>query len=302
MAIRFGGLGNRQQPRSGFGLGRGRGRGRGAGALKMRLIIAAVLIAVAVGGYVMNTSVNPYTGAKQHVAGISTEQEVVMGLQAAQEMVPQFGGLSSNLQGRQLVTDIGQRLFDAIPKVYGNIATTNDIPHEFSFTLLDDDNTINAFALPGGPTFITDALFDQLTPGQIAGVMGHEIGHVIHRHGLQRMAKQKLLQGVAGAATTAAGDMTAGQITGALGNFFQMSYGRKQELQSDREGVLLMVEAGYNPQSMITVMEVLKQASGGKSKTPEWASTHPDPDNRKQQLQAVIDELFPNGVPAGLED
>lgn len=297
MAMRFGGLGSgrrraRGRGRSNFGLKRG-------SALKARLAIALVLVLVALGGYFLNTSINPYTGNKQRTGGITTEQEIALGLQAAPQMAQEFGGRSSNAAGQAVVERVGQRLVAAIPMAYDNIHSISDIPHHFTFTLLDDDNTVNAFALPGGPTFITDALFDQLTEGQVAGVMGHEIGHVIHRHGIQRMAKQNLLQGIAGAATVGAGDASAGQATAMVGNFLQMKYGRDQELQSDREGVLLMAHAGYDPRSMISVMEVLKKASGGHA-GPEWASTHPDPENREQRIREAIAELFPQGVPEGL--
>ncbi len=298
MAVRFGGLGTGHRPR---------GRGRGGfghslgrrGSLKTRLVIAAVLVVVAVGGYLLNTSTNPYTGQQQRTGGVPIEQEIAMGLQAAPQMAQQFGGRSSNVAGQDLLERVGQKLLRAVPQVYPGIETIDDIPHRFSFTLLDDDQTVNAFALPGGPTFITDALFDQLTEGQVAGVMGHEIVHVIQSHGLERMAKQNLLQGIAGAATTAAGDMSAGQVTQMVGNFLQMSYGREDELECDREGLLLMVKAGYDPRSMIEVMKVLEKASGGRG-APEWASTHPDPGNRQQALAEQIKQMFPDGVPAGL--
>jgi predicted Zn-dependent protease len=265
----------------------------------MRLVIAGVLVLVAIGGYFLNSSTNPITGQDQRVGGKTVQQEIALGYQAAPEMAQQFGGRSGNDAGQAMLEQIGADLVRAIPAVYAGADSLAEVPFEFSFTLLDDDQTVNAFALPGGPTFITDALFDQLTPGQVAGVMGHEIVHVIQRHGLQRMAKQNLLQGIAGAATTAAGDYSAGQVTQMVGNFLQMSYGRDQELECDHEGLLLMVEAGYDPRGMLGVMQVLSEASGGRS-TPEWASTHPAPENRLQKIQDHIDEIFPNGIPDGL--
>ena len=283
--------------------GRGRGRGFG-GSFKMRMIVALIVAGVALAGYFFNTSSNPVTGANQRVAGIGPEQEVQMGLASAPEMAAQFGGRSGNAEGQRAVEQIGRELVQAIPVVYADqIDSVEDIPWEFSFTLLDDDQTVNAFALPGGPTFVTDALFDRFeTTGQLAGVMGHEIGHVLHRHGLERMAQQNLLQGLAGAATVGVGDVSGGQVAAMVGNFLQMRYGRDQELQCDREGILLMVEAGYDPRSMVGVMEILAEASGGSGRgVPEWASTHPDPGNRIERIKQIIDELFPDGVPEGLK-
>ena len=283
-----------------FGLGNGRRRsfgGRG-GSLKLRLIIGVIVALFAVGGYFFGTSENPFTGEEQRV-GLNEQEELRFGLAAVPEMKQQFGGASQDAQAQAQVERVGRALLDAAYKHYE--VNPGDVAYEFSFTLLDDDELVNAFALPGGPTFITEALYKQIeTEGQLAGVMGHEIGHVIHRHGAERMAKQQLQQGLTGAAVMASGDYTAGRVAQMVGNFVMMSYGRDDELQCDREGIILMAEAGYDPRSIIGVMQILKAASGGKS-GPEWASTHPDPENRVEKIKATIDELFPNGVPDHLK-
>ena len=284
-----------------FRLGGGRRSmgGRG-GSLKLRLIIGVIVALVAVGGYFFGTSENPFTGKDQHV-NITPTEELRFGLAAMPELTQQFGGESGNQEGRATVDRVGRALLDAAYALYE--VDPGSLGYEFSFTLLDDDEIVNAFALPGGPTFITDALYNQIeSEGQLAGVMGHEIGHVIHRHGAERMAKQKLTQGLTSAAVMASGDYTAGQMAQMVGNFVQMSYGRDDELQCDREGLVLMSKAGYDPRSMIGVMEILNRASGGKGGTPEWASTHPNPENRIDKIKATIDELFPDGVPDDLRE
>jgi len=269
------------------------------GALKVRLAIGAVIALVVLVGYFMNTSVNPITGQSQRVGGIDEAQEVQMGLASMQQMAGEFGGESRDAAARAMVDRVGRRLLDVIDDVYPD---SEEIPWEFSFTLLADDQTVNAFALPGGPTFITEALFSRLeTEGQLAGVMGHEIGHVIHRHGLERMAKGKLLQGLMGAATVASGDIGAGQVLAVVGKTKMMQYGREDELECDEEGIKLMVEAGYDPRSMIGVMEILKEASGGASKAPEWQSSHPHPENRAEKIEQIIARTYPDGLPEGLQ-
>ena len=276
--------------------GRGRGGG-GMGALKIRLAIGAVIALVVVVGYFMNTSVNPVTGQKQRVGGVTESQEIQMGLASMSQMAGEFGGESRDPRKRALVDQVGRRLLNVVDDIY----PAGEIPWQFSFTLLDDDTTVNAFALPGGPTFITEALFDRLqTEGQLAGVMGHEIGHVIHRHGMERMAKGKLLQGLIGAATVAGGDMSAGQIVAVVGKTKMMQYGREDELECDEEGVKLMVAAGYDPRSMTGVMEILREASGGAPKAPEWQSSHPHPENRAAKIDEIIAREYPNGLPEGL--
>ena len=230
-------------------LGGGRGRGGGGmGALKVRLAIGAVIALVVLVGYFMNTSTNSITGQTQRVGGVTEAAEVQMGLASMNQMAAEFGGVSQDPEARSMVQQMGESLVRQIPTVYPGA----EVLYEFTFTLLEDDQTVNAFALPGGPTFITEALFRRLeTEGQLAGVIGHEIGHVIHRHGLERGAKGKLLQGLVGAATVATGDMGAAQIGQLVGNTVMMKYGREDELECDEEGIKLMVAAGYDPRSMI---------------------------------------------------
>ena len=269
--------------------------GRG-GSLKMRLLIGAAIALFAIGSWYFSGGVNPVTGEHQRTGDLNAAAQVQMGLATAPEMADQFGGVAQDPRKQQLVQEVGHRLVAAIPSVYPD---AEQIPWEFSFTLLEDDRTVNAFALPGGPTFMTEALFDRLeTEDEVAGVMGHEIGHVLHQHGAERMAKQEMFQGLSGAAVMAAGDYTAGQVTGLVTNFIGMKYGREDEIESDVEGVRLMHAAGYDPRALIRVMEVLEEASGGAG-GPEWASSHPDPGNRAELIREEIDKLG-LGADAGL--
>ena len=137
-----------------------------------------------------------------------------------------------------------------------------------------DPQTVNAFALPGGQVFITAALFRDLkTEGQLAGVLGHEMGHVIERHGNQRMAQQQLFQGLAAAGGVAGGDANSARMAQAVAQMVQMKYGRGDELESDKWGVRLTYLAGYDPRAMIGVMEVLENAGGaGAARVLQHAS------------------------------
>ncbi|MBK9052607.1 MAG: M48 family metallopeptidase [Chloroflexi bacterium] len=182
-----------------------------------------------------------------------------------------------------------------------------DTEWEFECHLLADDQTINAFALPGGPLFITAALYDRMeTEGQLAGVMGHEIGHVVARHSAQQMAQTQLTQGLTGAFVVAAYDpenpnsQYSAQMAMLVGQLVNMKFGRDDELQSDRLGVRFLSQAGYDPRALIAVMQVLAEASEGGP--PEFFSTHPNPDNRIERIEAAIAEEFPNGVPEDLQE
>ena len=268
-----------------------RTRARGAGgAIKIRLIMAGAMALFAIISFLGSRQYNEVTGENQYIS-ITEEQEIVLGFQAVPELIQQFGGMEADERLQAYLDEVGEKL------VRESVAATTD--WDFEFYLLDDEQTINAFALPGGPVFITMALFSQLeTEGQLAGVLGHEIGHVLARHGAQRMAKANLTQGLTQAVIAVSeGGAQAAAIIGQLVN---MNFGREDELESDRLGVEIMVDAGYDPRAMIGVMEILA-AAGGPNRQPEFFSTHPNPENRIERIQEAIDREFPNGVPDGLE-
>jgi predicted Zn-dependent protease len=256
-----------------------------------RLIIAVIIALVSVITYFSSTSENPLTGEKQRVA-LSPEQEIALGLKSAPEMAAQMGGLSRNPQARALVERVGQKL------ARESIAAKS--PYKFSFHVLADARTVNAFALPGGPVFITEGLLRRLkTEGELAAVLGHEIGHVIARHSSERLAKQNLTQGLLGALVVGTGDYSTAQIGQVVGSLINMRYGRDDELEADALGLRIAAAAGYDPRAMIGVMETLAKASGG-SQQPEFVSTHPAPENRSARIKEAIAKQFPQGVPEGL--
>jgi predicted Zn-dependent protease len=198
-----------------------------------------------------------------------------------------------------LVETVGERI------VANSAAAQSNYP--FKFHLLADPQTVNAFALPGGQIFITEALFSRLrTEGQLAGVLGHEIGHVVGRHSAEHIAKQQLTQGLTGAVVLSTydpndpGSQRTAQVAMVIGQLVNMKFGREDELESDRLGVRFMAEAGYDPRAMIEVMRILAEAGGGAG-PPEFFSTHPNPENRIARIEEAIQEQFPGGVPEGLK-
>lgn len=259
---------------------------------KARLILAVVMILFAVVSYYGSSEMNEFTGSEQRVA-MTKGQEIALGLQSAPQMAREFGGLDGNAADQARVDAVGERL------LAGRALSSSD--YQYDFHLLADASTINAFALPGGQVFITRGLYKELTTeAQLAGVLGHEIGHVVARHGAQHLAKQQLTQGLAGAAGVAVGDQSGAQMAMMVGQVVNMKYGRGDELESDRIGVRVLGEAGYDPRAMIAVMKVLKRAAG-EGRQPEFFSTHPNPDNRVAMIEQAIAEIYPEGVPAGLD-
>ena len=248
--------------------------------LNLRVIIGLVIAAVTLFGYFFNTSTNPVTGEKQHV-NMSAAQEVALGLQAAPQMAAEYGGESPDARATAAVQQVGQRLVAA-----NNLAQKTS--YLYQFHLLADDQTINAFALPGGQVFITMGILKNLkTEAELAGVLAHEIGHVVGRHSAEQVAKSQLTQGLTGAAAM-------------IAKLVSLRFSRNDELAADDFAVKFTPAAGYDPRAMINVMQMLNQQGGG-SNPPEFMSTHPNPGNRIEELQKDIQQAYPQGVPAGLK-
>ena len=247
------------------------------GSWKIRIVIGLVIVAFALIQRWNNQEENPYTGRVQNI-NMTSEQEIAIGLQSAPEVAQQYGGLYPDERLQTLVDVIGNRL------VQNSIA--RESPYEYEFHLLADDETINAFALPGGQIFITYALFKQLNEAQLAGVLGHEIGHVIGRHSAERIADSNFWKTVSMGASVGA---DAGTLVGSIGQNTLLTNGREDELESDDLGVLFMMQSNYQPEEMIGVMKILK-ASAGPDRVPEFQSTHPDPDNRIERIQESIEK------------
>lgn len=253
-----------------------------------RLLIAAAVAIFSLITYFGTKQDNPVTGETQHI-DITVDQEIALGLQAAPEMAQQFGGLDPDPQVQALADGIGNEIVANSP--------AGMTEYQYDFHVLQDSQTINAFALPGGQIFITRGLLDQLsTEGEVAGVLGHEIAHVVARHSAEQIAKQQLTQGLTGAVVIASYDpdnpasMQTAQVAMLIGQLVNMKYGREDELESDFLGLCFMDDSGYDPQEMVSVMNVLQQASQGQA-PPEFFSTHPDPGRRIERIQMGIQSL-----------
>jgi len=249
---------------------------RGGRGLKIRLLIGVCIAIYGYYQYKSNEETNPYTGKVQSI-NMTPEQEIAIGLQHAPSMAEQHGGLLPDQQAQNFIDRVGMRLVNA--------SIAKDTPYKYDFHLLRDNQTINAFALPGGQIFITQALLSQLeNEDQVAGVLGHEIGHVLGKHSAERVSKSKMWQTVSMGAEVGGG---AGQAVGQIGQGILLKNGRGDELESDDLGVKFMIEAGYNPNEMINVMQVLK-AAAGPNRQPEFQSSHPDPENRIEHIKESI--------------
>lgn len=246
------------------------------GSFKIRLFIGIAIVAFAYLRKCSQQEVNPYTGKKQAIS-LSPQQEIAIGLQQAPRMAQQHGGLFPNDNAQDLVDKVGAKLV--------NNTVARQSGYQYEFHLLKDDRAINAFALPGGQIFITYALFSKLkNEDQLAGVLGHEIGHVLGKHSNERITNANFWKLLTMGASVGA---DLGQLANSIGQQTLLKNGRGDELESDELGVKLMIDAGYNPESLIGVMEILK-AAAGPNRVPEFQSTHPDPENRIEKIKEAI--------------
>jgi len=220
---------------------------------------------------------NPATG-KLQLNLLSESQEVELGKQAKQEAEQTYGVYKEKPELSQYIEGIGKRL--------SRESGRPDLPWSYEIV---DDASVNAFALPGGPIFITRGILGYLnTEAQLAAVLGHETGHVAARHSVNQMSKQQVAQlGLGIGSILSPTVASAAQVASAGLQVLFLKYSREDETQADELGFRFMTKVDYDPSQMIPLFQMLdgvsKQAGAGK--TPEWLQTHPDPGNRLAATQ-----------------
>lgn len=225
--------------------------------------------------------VNPATGERQLIL-ISESQEIQMGREGSQQ-VEAVMGLYDDPALQEYVNEIGQEL-----------AAKSEKPGlPWSFKIVDDV-VVNAFALPGGFIFVTRGILaDFNSEAELAGVVGHEIGHVTARHSAEQISRAQVAQLglVAGTVFVPEFSPYANLAGSGLGLLF-LKFSRDDERQADDLGFRYMTRAGYDPTQMVEVFDMLgrvSQAAGGSS-IPNWLSTHPDPGERRERMQRALAE------------
>jgi beta-barrel assembly-enhancing protease len=220
-------------------------------------------------------------------AAISPAEQIKAGQQAAAQVKQQMPVLPDNSPESIEVRRIGQNLISHAPGYKW--------PFEFHTVNQKD---INAFALPGGPMFINLGTIQQADEAELAGVMAHELSHVILQHAARDAGKQQGAQvlGALGAMIAGAvlGGGLAGQAAGAVAQLgagaWAMKYSRADETEADLLGAQLMYDAGYDPYSLVEFFDVLAKQGGGGG--PQFLSDHPNPGNRAKTISDAI-KKFP---------
>lgn len=252
----------------------------------LRLVSVVLLAAAAVGGH--GCATNPATGSKE-ISFVSRGRELEMGREADPAIIAEYG-LYGDKALAGYVDSLGQRL-----------AKVSHLPNlDWHFRLLDSP-VVNAFALPGGYIYVTRGILAYMnSEAQLAGVLGHEIGHVTARHTAQQVTQQQIAQVglIAGTILVEQFRPYSGLAAQGLGMLF-LKYSRDHETQADELGIQYAARAGYDPREIPATYATLKRIAERQGQSlPSFLSTHPDPGDReirtRQLAQASVssnDEL-----------
>jgi len=234
--------------------------------------------------------------ARDQLIYISEEKEIALGLSAFREVLKN-APLSKDPKVTLMVNRVGQRIAKA----------ANKPEYIWEFAVIDDDEQVNAFALPGGKVAVfTGILKFTKTEGGLATVMAHEVAHALQRHGAERYSRGILEQiGQLGAlAGAAAGGIDPGVAIGAMSAYgvgVALPNSREQETEADFIGLQLMAKAGYDPHEAVPFWERMsgcprkmigKFCFRTQSAVPEFLSTHPSDVTRINQIEAWIPQAM----------
>lgn len=275
----------------------------GRGYVKAGVILSALLCSAC--------QTNPYTGRWQMMM-ISSDEEMQLGAQAYQQVTHDpKNKISNDPREVEPVQRVAARVIEAAKNSkYAELANQ----FQWEVSVLKEDKTLNAFALPGGKIAVYTGIFPVAkNEAGLAAIMGHEVVHALARHGGERMSQSMLAKGgmfVANLGLAVAGvdPVTSSTTMQALGAGAQygvlLPFSRKHESEADYIGLLLAAEAGYDPREGIKVWERMDEFAGGGG-PPEFASTHPGHETRIKQMQEWMPEAlakYPgNGLGLGAE-
>jgi predicted Zn-dependent protease len=249
-------------------------------------------ILLTVSALLVSASLTAQTRIEPRRNSFSPGQDVQLGREAAAQVRQQLPMLNDRAT-EDLVERIGARLVAAVPPRFRQPA------FRYSFDVVNQ-REINAFALPGGPMFLNRGMLQAArTDDEVAGVMAHELSHVVLRHGTLQAAKAQKFQlgAIAGQVLGSIVGGRTGQVIAqgsqfGLGTYF-LKYSREYEREADLLGAQIMARAGYDPRQMANMFRTIQRQGGGSG--PEWLSDHPDPGNRYTAINREAASLRVNG-------
>lgn len=228
-----------------------------------------------------NTDMNKMLNNAQAMQDIDQPHEIQIGQSFASVL----------LGARPLYGDArAQRYVNALGRWLASQSERPDLPWTFAVI---DDPSFNAFSTPGGYVFVTRGLLEQLhNEAELAGVLGHEIGHIIHKHYLKAVKTNAAMSMVAGSINTKT--QLQGEVLNFARSIFTRGLDREDEFDADAVGVVIAARAGYDPFGLPSALQILEQHSGQGSGFSLLLQTHPEPSARIQRLDTLIQNRFDN--------
>ncbi len=228
----------------------------------------------------------PVTGRSQ-LQMVSEQQEIKMGLTSFKEILGKEK-LDMDPVVNARVQHIGQRI----------AAATGRTDYQWEFKVIDNDKTLNAFCLPGGKVAVYTGLLPVVQDDAgLAAVIAHEVAHAIARHGGERLSQEMVVAGLTVATVVATNDspqrdLYAGLLGAGAAVGILLPYSRLHESEADRMGLVYMAKAGYDPRAALGLWQRMAAVSKGKSKPPEWLSTHPADETRIKEIERWLPEAL----------
>lgn len=253
-------------------------------------VLCSILLSTALVSALAQENVDPRKGrvTASPTSGnrYSLEQEIQIGRQGANEVERQLTLLPAGHPMSKYIVSLGMKLADHAPGF--------KFPYTFKVVR---EKSVNAFALPGGPIYVHTGLIENATESELAGVMGHEIAHVVMRHSTREASRKMraqlplaILGGVLGQGVGGlAGSLAQMGMSFAAGTVF-MKYSRSAETEADMVGAQIMHDAGYDPQGVVSFFNKLKEQSGN-GRGPQFLNSHPDPGNRAREITRMLSQF-----------
>jgi predicted Zn-dependent protease len=236
-------------------------------------------------------AVNPISGEEELML-LAESEDVKLGMSYAPEVEKELGGKIADEALQSYIDNIGQR-----------IARVCHRPDwDYHFTAVDHES-VNAIAVPGGYIFITRGMLEKLsTEAQLAGILGHEVAHVVARDSAAALSREYGMAILLGAIQAAGASGDAMRVATYTKQILSLRYSRKDEQEADLAGMDYMVRAGYNPSGMVETMQILRDLQ--QVRPIEFFSTHPLPQNRMMYLSQRISSKYSGarGLKVGKED
>ncbi len=252
--------------------------------MRKRFFKFFVLIILSIFSLSCVAEIDPLSGKKTYTL-LSTQQEIEIGRKVIASAINENEGLYPDREVQSYIKNLGSKIASVTPRQV-----------EYQFFLVNSSD-INAFALPGGPIFITRGILLKMeNESELAGVIAHELGHINARHHAKFLEKtygMSILVSILGIALQdskySSVILNLAQITGGL---LQLKFSRDQENEADALGVRFAYDAGYDPRGILGIFEKFKSLERGQP--IEWLSTHPLPDTRIKNVQQMISTQYPN--------